>query len=424
MAFYGKNVGVVPLTDAAGITKVFNWPSHKGLDIGWYAMNKCPVLAWQDGFVVDSGYGSEVGNYIVIEHTYSDGKRWTGYIHLADTPSLKKGDKVTLGKQMGNARRGNTGVSNGEHLHIYLTSIVPIKTLYSWNTMLEKSIDPKPYLYWSKEFNTKFISSAWTKELKKIVYPTPIARNIWAHQIEVKSDTRRLRQSASLSASAYDEYCTKGIYNAKELVKADGYTWALIDEIDGNKFWTAVMDGEDLPEKKLVYPTPVERDETINQIEIKSDTRKLRATPSLNGEVYDELCKRGIYNIIKWQTADGYDWALIAQLEGNDFWVAVMAGEDLPITDYQTLYNKEKEKNNILNETNKTLTNNLNELSKQIDSLQEENKKIKNVFEAIKIEKDALEESKAKAETELLKVQTTLNVYVSRLKEIAELAKI
>ena len=129
--YYGKNVGVVPLTDAAGITKVFNWPSHKGLDIGWYTTQYCPVLAWQDGFVVDKGYGSEVGNYIVVEHTYSDGKRWTGYIHLADTPSVKKGDKVTLGKQMGNARRGNSGKSNGVHLHIYLTSVVPIKTLYT-----------------------------------------------------------------------------------------------------------------------------------------------------------------------------------------------------------------------------------------------------------------------------------------------------
>ena len=25
MSFYGKNVGIIPLTDAAGITKVFNW---------------------------------------------------------------------------------------------------------------------------------------------------------------------------------------------------------------------------------------------------------------------------------------------------------------------------------------------------------------------------------------------------------------
>ncbi len=45
MSFYGKNVGIIPLTDAAGITKVFNWPSHKGVDIGWYAMQYCPVLA-------------------------------------------------------------------------------------------------------------------------------------------------------------------------------------------------------------------------------------------------------------------------------------------------------------------------------------------------------------------------------------------
>lgn len=33
--YYTKGQGVLPLTDAAGITKVFNWPSHKGLDIGW-----------------------------------------------------------------------------------------------------------------------------------------------------------------------------------------------------------------------------------------------------------------------------------------------------------------------------------------------------------------------------------------------------
>ena len=29
-----RDVGVIPLTDAAGITKPYNYPSHKGIDIG------------------------------------------------------------------------------------------------------------------------------------------------------------------------------------------------------------------------------------------------------------------------------------------------------------------------------------------------------------------------------------------------------
>ena len=258
-----RDVGVVPLTDAAGITKVYNYPSHKGIDIGWAETPNCPVLAWQDGVVVHRGYGSEVGNFIVVEHYY-DGentKRWTGYIHLAYFPTVKVGDKVYLGKQMGNSTRGNTGVSNGVHLHLYLTKCVPQSTPYTWDTMLANVVDPYSYLYWSKEFNTMYISSEWKKELKE-----------------------------------------------------------------------------------MNYPKPVERNELVNQCEIKSDTRRMRKTPSLKGVAYDVYCKRGIYNVYQWQTADGYDWALIDTLDGNQFWVAVMAGEDLPIIDYKALYFEEKAK--------------------------------------------------------------------------------
>ena len=425
MAFYGKNVGVVPLTDAAGITKVFNWPSHKGLDIGWYTTQYCPVLAWQDGFVVDKGYGSEVGNYIVVEHSYGDGdgKRWTGYIHLADTPSLKKGDRVTLGKQMGNARRGNTGVSNGVHLHLYLTSIVPVKTLYTWNTMLENCIDPKPYLYWSKEFNTQFISTAWTKELKKIAYPQPVARNEKVHQCEIKSDTRRLRMSPSINGTAYDDYCVKGIYNVYDMKEADGYTWALIAEIDGNKFWAAIMSGEDLPAKVIIYPEPVERDETKYQVDIKSDTRKLRAQPSLQGEAYDEMCKRGIYDALKWETADGHDWALIAVIDENEFWVAVMDGEDLPIADYKKLYEEEKklyeeEKKKVaqLELENKEISDNLRLINIQYDELKSEVDKLKVEILALNSNMQALEQER----NEAIKANEKNLDKLRRIKEIVE----
>lgn len=163
-----KNKGIIPLTDARGITKNYNYPSHKGIDIGWYITPNCPVLAWQNGVVVRKGYGSEVGNYIVVEHYYdeTDEKRWTGYIHLAYFPTVKVGDKVYLGKQMGNATRGSSGNSNGVHLHLYLTKCVPQRTPYTWDTMLANVTDPYEYLYYSKEYNTVYISQDWKKEYK------------------------------------------------------------------------------------------------------------------------------------------------------------------------------------------------------------------------------------------------------------------
>lgn len=255
-----KDTGIIPLTDARGITKPYNYPSHKGIDIGWAETPNCPVLAWQDGVVVRRGYGSEVGNYIVVEHYYNEDntKRWTGYIHLAYFPTVKVGDKVYLGQQMANATRGNTGQSSGVHLHFYLTKCVPQKTPYTWDTMLANVTDPYEYLYYNKRYNTMYISTEWKKEL--------------------------------------------------ELMK---------------------------------YPEPVERDETRQQVEIKSDTRRLRKTPSLKGKAYAEYCKRGIYNVYDWKTSDGYDWRLIDTIDENEFWVAVMSGEDLPIVDYKELYNME-----------------------------------------------------------------------------------
>ena len=437
--YYGKNMGVVPLTDAAGITKPFAWPSHKGVDIGWYATQYCPVLAWQDGVVVQKGYGGEVGYYIVVEHTYSDSKRWTGYIHLAYSPTVNVGDKVTLGKQMGNATRGNTGVSNGVHLHLYLTKTVSLDTKYTWDTMLANSIDPVPYLYWSKDFNTAFISTAWKNELKKIVYPQPVERNIKVHQVEVKSDTRRLRATPSLSGQAYDEYCIKGIYNVLDMTFIDEYTWAKIGAIDGNNFWVAVMNGEDLPAKIYVYPEPVERDTSVPQVEIKSDTRKLRNAPSLNSEVYDELCKRGIYNVQRWETADGYDWALIAINNDDPYWVAVMAGEDLPvIKNYEELYNIEKAKVEALDKANKELTSTNKTLSKDNKELKEKNEELAKVNEdltkknneldvAVKdLEKanNDLEEVKEKTFAELALAQADLAILTAKLQQIRELAEV
>lgn len=383
---YGKDVGIIPLTDARGITKLYNYPSHKGIDIGWAEKPECPVLAWQDGVVVRRGYGSEVGNYIVVEHYYDadNTKRWTGYIHLAYFPTVQVGEKVYLGKQMGNATRGNTGMSNNPHLHLYLTKCVEQRVPYTWDTMRANVTNPYEYLYWSKKYNTVYISSEWKKELKMIIYPKPVERNEKVNQCEIKSDTRRLRSAPSINGSVYSDYCQKGIYNVLSMQAGDGYTWGLIAEISGNKFWVAIMDGEYLPKKEIVYPEPVERNESVYQCEIKSDSRKLRAQPSLQGEEYDKLCKKGIYNVLEWKTADNYDWALIAVIDENEFWVAVMAGEDLPIQNYEELYKKEKEKNEILAIENSKLITAYNDVLKQKELLEVEISKLNDDIASLK----------------------------------------
>lgn len=286
-----KEIGIIPLTDARGITKQFNAETHRGLDIGWYKNQYCPVLAWQDGTLIAKGYSGECGYWLVMEHTYDTGKRWVGYIHLYNAITRAIGTTYKMGDKIGNAKRGNTGYSNGTHLHIYMTKIVPLDTEFYWKTdkdgkdvsvWKDYAIDPLSHLYYDKTYNTEFISTVWSRPL---------------------------------------------------------------------------------PER-ITYPEPVKRDESVHQCEIRSDTRHLRKSPS--GEIYDEMCKKGIYNVYKEEEKDGYKWALIGTIEKREFWVAVMDGEDLPVTDYKKLYEEEEKKNKQLTAQFELAQKNIKELNSQL----------------------------------------------------------
>lgn len=228
---YPNEVGIIPLTDAAGITQEFKPGVHYGIDIGWSsvaATPNCEVLAWQDGVVVDCGKGSEVGNFLVIQHDYADGHRWTGYIHLQSLPSLKKGDKVYFGKPMGNARRGNSGDSGGVHLHFYLTRIVSKITKYTWGTMKSNCIDPKPFMYYSKDYNTLYISAnSWKKALPAPLPDVvdPVERDVHADQLICHESNLRVRALPSLTGTVLGHLLKDKYYNYYEMVHADGYDW-------------------------------------------------------------------------------------------------------------------------------------------------------------------------------------------------------
>ncbi len=86
---------------------------HTGIDLvakSGSCYGKTAVAA-ADGVVVESGYSSSRGNYVIIEHEYGFS---TVYMHFK-TRLVSEGDKVKAGDPIGTI--GSTGRSTGPHLH-------------------------------------------------------------------------------------------------------------------------------------------------------------------------------------------------------------------------------------------------------------------------------------------------------------------
>lgn len=130
-----------------GLTKDYS-SSHLGIDVGWLNVENCYVYAVEDGVVKlaeNSSTGGDRGEYCCIEHTYGDKKYWSGYLHLlTNSLTVKNGDKVVKGQVIG--KRGNTGLSNGTHLHLYLSDWSDKEFSYA-NMKNACTIDPKTRLY-------------------------------------------------------------------------------------------------------------------------------------------------------------------------------------------------------------------------------------------------------------------------------------
>ena len=85
--------------------------NHKGIDIG---VRYVSIYAAGPGTVLTSAYSESYGYYIVIDH---GGGISTVYAHLSKL-GVKKGQTVKAGQYI--ADSGNTGWSNGPHLHFEL----------------------------------------------------------------------------------------------------------------------------------------------------------------------------------------------------------------------------------------------------------------------------------------------------------------
>ena len=166
---------IYPLSRYIKITQVY-WSGHLGVDFGWNDGAYCnqPIVAIEDGTVVGcaDGYGNTYpnkriyGNYVNISH----GNGWFSmYGHLLKGITVTKGQTVRKGQVIG--YMGNTGYSNGQHLHFELRKGANAKA---------NSIDPLDYLY--VEDKSIYVNPA-SKEYGRIRYRQvspvdPVARDI------------------------------------------------------------------------------------------------------------------------------------------------------------------------------------------------------------------------------------------------------
>ena len=111
---------------------------HDGHDI--FAACGTRVVAARAGRVVEADTGGNEGNYVVTEVA---GGRQQAYLHLLRPGSVRRGDRVEAGQDIG--RVGQTGNAQGCHLHFELWT-APGRFTGG------RAIDPRPALdRWTSE---------------------------------------------------------------------------------------------------------------------------------------------------------------------------------------------------------------------------------------------------------------------------------
>jgi murein DD-endopeptidase MepM/ murein hydrolase activator NlpD len=129
-------VGFHSFTDGFGVPRS-GGRKHTGQDVA--APEGTPLLAVWKGRVIEAGYGTGAGYYVVIHGTGTN--RDYVYYHLRkDSTRVRTGQSVRTGQRIGDV--GNTGNSFGAHLHFEIWegpwfagghAIDPLPDLLRWD---------------------------------------------------------------------------------------------------------------------------------------------------------------------------------------------------------------------------------------------------------------------------------------------------
>jgi len=134
---------------------------HDGIDIvdanGKQRISDVGIIAIADGVVTDIHNGNLIGYGVDILHA---GNILTRQYHFKYLPTLKVGDKITKGQQVG--IMGTTGSSTGIHLHFAVK-----ENSTKWNNGCY--VDPELYLRGEKTIGIGSVTSKQEKPALKSV---------------------------------------------------------------------------------------------------------------------------------------------------------------------------------------------------------------------------------------------------------------
>lgn len=262
---------IYPVADYLTITQGFTKTKpHLGLDFGWTsAHSNQAIIAAEEGVVYEKadGYGNTYpskriyGNYVIIKHPNGD---FTAYGHMMKGIPVVKGQTVKKGQVIG--YMGNTGYSQGQHLHFELRKGGYSKIYYA--------VDPLDYLAVE---NRNLIVSDKTLfpgliKYRQTTIGTPVARNSSVDQLHIVSEVLRARKSPSTSGEVLG-YATPGWYNVKDRTEANGYKWFKVED-----FWVA-QDAERtwcnfFPKAEPKYEVIISNLSAKNRVEIENICKK------------------------------------------------------------------------------------------------------------------------------------------------------
>lgn len=276
--------------------------SHLGVDFAWnskHGGSKVPIYSIFSGTVSKAGYFSGgAGNMVEV---YVDDKenncRWYArYKHLSKI-AVKEGDKIAQGAQVGNM--GNTGESNGAHLHFDLVKC-PYGHVYEQNSTQRSkySLNPMDYLLL---FDHQTHGENFKGGQLLLGTSKSVPRDITKEQIQVNSFKLRVRETADLKGK-FLGYIDDGIYDFIEMKELDGYKWykTAVGWITTIESGVKILAAEEVKQEPSAPEAVPEVTPEITPEVAPSAPEVVPSTPEDIFDIEDAVYKVEIIQVLEW----------------------------------------------------------------------------------------------------------------------------